>query len=129
MWDSRTIKPGEEFGRLTVIKRLGRDALHQIEYSARCACGKLITVSRADLRSGEVYSCGCSFKRADAREQGPSISFDYSVVEFVERRAGSKIQVVARDGRILDERPMTREEKVRLGVKDPRGIMEQPLIE
>ena len=113
--DSRAIKPGEEFGRLTVIKRLGLNTLHQIEYSARCECGKLIAVSRADLSSGEVYSCGCSPKATAAEEHHAPITFSYTVVEFFERRAGSKIQVVARDGRILDERPMTREEKDRFG--------------
>ncbi len=109
--ESRTIKPGEEFGRLTVIKRLGFNKLHQIEYLARCECGELITVARADLSSGEVYSCGCSPKAAPAVEQHASVSFDYNVVEFFERRVGSKIQVVAQDGRVLDERPTTRKEK------------------
>ncbi len=107
--DKRTIKPGEEFGRLTVIKRLGLNTLHHLEYSARCDCGKLITVLRAELVGGEVYSCGCPAK-TQAEEQVPPISFNYTVVEFFERRSGGKIQVVAVDGRVLDERPITRED-------------------
>ena len=110
---SRTIKPGEEFGRLMVLKRLGDGTLHQVEYQARCECGELITVSRPDLCSGDVYSCGCSPRPSVTTEQDPPVSFDYDVVEYLEWRVGGKIQTVTQDGRILDERPMTREEKNR----------------
>ena len=117
MTDAGAIKIGEEFGRLTVVRRVGLNKLHQLEYLARCDCGKLLTVRRADLYSGEVVSCGCPLKAPERSEPELPFSFDYTVVEFFERRARGKIEVVARDGRILDQRPLTRNEQRRFNAE------------
>ena len=117
MSDNRAIKIGEEFGRLTVVRRLGFNKLHHLEYLARCDCGQLITAPRADLYSGEVFSCGCPMKAPERPEPEPPFSFDYTVVEFFEQRERGTIEIVARDGRILDERPLSRNEHRRFNAE------------
>jgi len=107
---NEAIKIGEEFGSLTVVRRLGRNKQGKVEYLTRCECGSFLTVLWGDLKSGDVFSCGCPPKAAESQEQLPSFFSDYPVVEFFERLAGGKVQAIARDGRILDERPMPRGE-------------------
>lgn len=58
----RSIKPGERFGRLTVI---GRSKLRPISTSGGilllciCDCGNEVAVRSGNLRSGNTKSCGC----------------------------------------------------------------------
>lgn len=59
---AKSIKPGTEFGRLTVI---GVGEMHttvryrQSTSQCRCACGKSVTVLNSNLKSGSTNSCGC----------------------------------------------------------------------
>jgi hypothetical protein len=50
---------GLTYGQLTPLRPVGRK--NRIVYWAcRCTCGKETTVSRANLRSGSITSCGCT---------------------------------------------------------------------
>lgn len=49
---------GQQFGRLTVIKVQGKRN-RDIMWECKCNCGNTHIVSRGDLRSGMVKSCGC----------------------------------------------------------------------
>lgn len=52
---------GEHFGRLTVLKK-EHPSEHETKgcrWICQCECGKIISVSTSNLRSGNVKSCGC----------------------------------------------------------------------
>jgi len=51
---------GQTFGRLTVTSMLdARNSNGKIQCSCNCSCGKAHVVSKSDLISGGVKSCGC----------------------------------------------------------------------
>ena len=50
---------GMVFGRLTVVKDSGRRRRGYVLWDCECSCGKVVTVSVGDLRSGNTRSCGC----------------------------------------------------------------------
>jgi len=51
---------GQRFGRLTVIKYVGRNKHRDSLWSCRCECGTHTTVGKQALRSGNTTSCGCA---------------------------------------------------------------------
>lgn len=59
------IKPGDTFGKLTVIKRVrcaysGKDHKKIKQWSCQCRCGNIKTVSENALLNGDARSCGCA---------------------------------------------------------------------
>lgn len=50
---------GQTFGRLTVLREAGRTAARRVVWRCQCACGNLVDVSSAGLRSKRSQSCGC----------------------------------------------------------------------
>lgn len=50
---------GQKIGKLTAIKRAGKDKNGRIMWLCKCDCGNLINVSTTDLRAGRRKSCGC----------------------------------------------------------------------
>jgi hypothetical protein len=57
------IRPGDRYGRLTVIAEAQQATADGKRYRAalcRCDCGKEITPRITSLRSGNAQSCGCS---------------------------------------------------------------------
>lgn len=50
---------GERFGRLVVIKRVGKNKQGKSLWLCRCDCGNEIIVRGSDLKSGNTKSCGC----------------------------------------------------------------------
>lgn len=53
----RLIMPGDIFGRLTVLRKLG--VKRRSIYECKCDCGKLASVIGSYLISGDTKSCGC----------------------------------------------------------------------
>lgn len=54
------IKPGDVFGRLTVLYRdIENQPYGRITWLCRCECGNIISVTAKDLKSGNKQSCGC----------------------------------------------------------------------
>lgn len=49
----------QKFGRLTVIKVMGKNKQGNYKWLCRCDCGKEKIVDGGNLPSGEVQSCGC----------------------------------------------------------------------
>lgn len=47
------------YGRLTVIKRSGRNKTRQATWLCRCECGETTIVIGSHLRNGNTRSCGC----------------------------------------------------------------------
>lgn len=50
---------GSNFGRLTVIKYLGKDKNNKSKWLCKCKCGKETEVLACHLQSGKIQSCGC----------------------------------------------------------------------
>lgn len=50
---------GERFGKLVVIKYVGKDKWNRATWLCKCNCGKETTVQSGNLRSGHTKSCGC----------------------------------------------------------------------
>lgn len=50
---------GQQFGRLTAVKCIGRDKWNLALWLCRCECGNQTTVSSHRLRQGSTQSCGC----------------------------------------------------------------------
>lgn len=57
-WQLKDIT-GQKFGRLTVIKRVGRNKQRQATWLCQCECANQITAVGCYLRSKRVMSCGC----------------------------------------------------------------------
>ena len=53
---------GQEFGRLKILRRAGKDKRGEILWLCQCNCGNLTTVRGSILRNGRTVSCGCLIK-------------------------------------------------------------------
>lgn len=50
---------GERFGRLVVVKLVGKNKWGNLVYEYRCDCGVIRQAPSGSLRDGRVQSCGC----------------------------------------------------------------------
>lgn len=55
----KSIKPGDRFGKLTVVEDAGRDRRGQALVRCRCDCGKEAIARASRIRTGSQRSCGC----------------------------------------------------------------------
>ena len=55
----KPIPTGTRFGKLTVIEITDRKHRSTYMYSCKCDCGNYTNASSANLKSGNVISCGC----------------------------------------------------------------------
>lgn len=58
---------GKRFGRLTVIRRVGRNKWHDSVWECSCDCGNVTTVSEGHLKDGHTTSCGCFAREERSR--------------------------------------------------------------
>lgn len=58
---------GKRFGRLTVVRQVGKTKLGALKYLCKCDCGKGKIINASNLRSGRTTSCGCFSKEVGAR--------------------------------------------------------------
>lgn len=50
---------GQKFGRLEVIKEVGRDKHNKTLWECKCECGGVAKTTTNNLKSGNTQSCGC----------------------------------------------------------------------
>lgn len=50
---------GQRFGRLTVVRLIGKNHNNKLEWLCKCDCGKEIVAVTGHLKSGHTNSCGC----------------------------------------------------------------------
>lgn len=71
----------QKFGKLTAIKKVGRDKNKNIMWLCKCDCGKEASVVGRDLKNGHTKSCGClkkhtkpmqTLNRRTTKKQGDS---------------------------------------------------------
>ena len=63
---------GQTFGRLTVLRRAGKNSSGNSKWDCRCECGKTIVALDSNLKRGTTRSCGClghGRKRTDLASQ------------------------------------------------------------
>ena len=60
----RAINTGEKYGRLLVLRDVGRDEHRSRLIECICSCGTSNVVRSSHLRSGAIQSCGCMQKEA-----------------------------------------------------------------
>lgn len=55
----KPLLPGEHYGKLTIIQRIGKDKYGAATYLCQCDCGNTTIVDRRKLITGNTQSCGC----------------------------------------------------------------------
>jgi hypothetical protein len=50
---------GQAFGRLTAVRRMGKDRFGKTQWECACKCGVIILVDVSRLIGGNTKSCGC----------------------------------------------------------------------
>jgi hypothetical protein len=64
-WNSRTIKQGQKYGRLTIISTHKASGTYKYYAFCDCDCGTKNFITRVDnLRDGRVLGCGCVHREA-----------------------------------------------------------------
>jgi len=59
---------GQKFGRLTVLKDVGRTKRQYVIWRCLCECGIIVDVTGDSLLSGHTQSCGCYYREQHAGE-------------------------------------------------------------
>jgi hypothetical protein len=54
-----TVRPGDQYGRLTVVGEAGVTKYHDRLFECDCECGSRVVVLGLLLRRGDTRSCGC----------------------------------------------------------------------
>lgn len=83
---------GQTFGRLTVVRRVGKTDLGKSLWRCRCECGNEITTYTERLTSGRKRSCGCLYidTRPDAhRTHGRSNTTEYNTWRTMKARCSN----------------------------------------
>lgn len=64
LYGKHTIKDetGRRYGKLTVLSQVKERKRNAIQWLCKCDCGNEVIVRGADLRAGQVKSCGCLIK-------------------------------------------------------------------
>ena len=74
---------GNIYGRLTVISQSDlRYKDNKIKYNCQCICGNEIIVGAANLKKGNVKSCGCILKEFHNYKFNNNINIDDSKKDF-----------------------------------------------
>ena len=100
---------GQRFGRLTVIKMVGKDSIGKILWLCKCDCGEECTIRGNSLRTGNTTSCGCYRKYITGeKHRGTHLS------EEAKKNLSEKAK-----GRKLSEETKAKISKATKGEKNP----------
>lgn len=78
---------GQRFGKLSVIKHVGRDKKRTSLWFCQCDCGNSSIVSSLNLRRGDTHSCGCLIGKNSKRiTHGQSSTPEYRTWKSMIRR-------------------------------------------
>lgn len=61
----------QKYGKLSAIRRIGKDKHGHYLWECRCDCGNVVIAAQARLRSGRKRSCGCLHKDAAQKRAKP----------------------------------------------------------
>lgn len=86
------IKPGEVFGRLTVIAPAGMNSYSKALALCQCSCGNTITCRVNNLRSSTTRSCGCYSREVTSkisRKHGHGLEPEAQVWRDIKKRCNN----------------------------------------
>lgn len=92
------IKPGDKFGRLTVLKRIPNLQYGRTSFECQCECGKKISVIAKNLKDGNIKSCGCLAK-------------DTAIININKANINLENLIGKRSGKLIIIREATEKEK------------------
>lgn len=83
---------GQKFGRLVVIKQVGKSKTGGPLWLCQCICGKEIIVRSSSLKNGHTKSCGCLQKEIVTKhgQSGRNKTRTYSIWEHIIQRCTNK---------------------------------------
>ena len=81
------IPEGSKYGKLTVIKKVGRNKHNYIMYECKCDCGNTVIVKGSSLHGGTTQSCGCVATEHIKKMQ--------PIAANIGRYAGTKIGIIS----------------------------------
>lgn len=87
--DSIPIKPGDKFGRLTVLSLKRENGWDRTKAECQCECGSTLILDFNKLRSGNTKSCGCyrkDYLREKSLTHGQSNSLLYGTWQNIKGR-------------------------------------------
>lgn len=90
-----------KFGRLTVIKEVGRDKNKKYQWLCRCDCGNEKVVIGDHLKDGHTTSCGCYAKERASQANSGKTNSNNLVGEIF-----GKLTVIKREGKNKDNRAL-----------------------
>lgn len=61
---------GQQFDRLTVLRRAEQPSIHGVRWECQCTCGNTKIAHAYDLRHGRIRSCGCLWKETITKGNG-----------------------------------------------------------
>lgn len=61
---------GKRFGRLVVVKLVGKNKQRNCDWLCMCDCGEKRVISSRYLRDGDTKSCGCLFLEGNNKKHG-----------------------------------------------------------
>lgn len=76
---------GKKFGRLTVLEELPERKHRNKVYKCQCECGNITNVIGTNLRSGKTKSCGCLYRKSNAKP-GKSYTRLYHILKGMKDR-------------------------------------------
>lgn len=79
---------GQKFGRLTAVKRVGKDKHGHALWECECECGNKTLVPLNALHSGNTRSCGCLF--IEVSKKGNHVTHGLSHTKTFRTWAGMK---------------------------------------
>lgn len=56
---NQTVYPGEKYGRITVVEKVGYTRGGKVLWRCKCECGRETSSTSSDLHAGHIRSCGC----------------------------------------------------------------------
>lgn len=83
---------GNRYGRLVVVRKVGKNDRQQTLWECKCDCGNTKVVITASLNNGSTRSCGClqrekaSKTGSDSRTHGETKTRLYQVWQGIKRR-------------------------------------------
>ena len=63
-------RSGQIFGRLTVVKQVGRTKTKKVLWQCRCECSNEVVVNSGSLVTGNTTSCGCYLRERITKHGG-----------------------------------------------------------
>lgn len=77
---------GQQFGRLTALEEVGKDATGHKFVRCRCKCGKVCVTRKTALVTGDCQSCGClQRERSAERSKRRAIPMEVRFWKLVDR--------------------------------------------